>query len=466
MAVRIERLISGLLTDTGSRVVPRQLPASEVYGELRRRRPTDSIFIFGNLAAMEGLTAQDAGAGRLSALGLEVLNPRVASVPFHIIVRADTVAELAATRSEAVRLGYASVAHDLQETDVQDLLRPLLGAPKMDAVKINSPALLARRLLADDSSRIHFAGVYDEEPSLFLDRFLAAYNRERPKGQTEKAKLARLLVFPTGQSGFEPNQLRTVGGGALDYIILRHEDYKFYDYGEFEAPTDSGMITVARPASAAGSAPEVPVLLTNVARTRGRDAAARLLRGLSDVYLATLFENQSYANRCSGRPAPMHKTYLLNAHLTDRTDPFKGLGLWGHLLLMRTVEKDGARYGEQARLVEDIFERQLMIPASNPERLLAWLAQAVRPRNVRESFSGDISNLYHRAVGEIRLALPASAQQRREHLEEARALLVAAMREGVLPKCAQGGRGLWSANDYDPYFHLALVESYLRISGP
>lgn len=462
----IDAMALNYLRARGRSVTTSQGAPTAVYQELRRRQAGDTIIISTDFDSFDRMAALDRESGRFRAMGLEAINPRLASVPFYIVAQGDTVGALASLRS--ARIGYVAQAHDLAPTDVQDILRPLLALPSIEAVRIDSPALMATRLLAEDASRIHFAGIYDEEPSVFLHRFVAAYNAQKPKGEAGRLKSARLVLLPTAQAGLEPNVLRASAGGALDYVIVRYDEAKFYDYEDLAAPQASGgMITLARRDQPAAGRGDFPVFVTNLRRTGGEAGVAALVRALGDIYLAALFENQAYGNRCGGRSAPIYKTYLLNAHLSDRTDSLKGLGLWGHLLLMRTVaESQKSRYEAEARILEDLLERQMNVPAADPDRLLAWLARSAPRLDVREQFSSDASSLYRHAVVEIRQALEGPPADRKARLDRARGLLLTALRGGAQPKCAQGGRGLWSANDYDPYFHLALIESYLRLSRP
>ena len=448
-------------------VVTRGVTISELHRALRTHSPRDTIFIVGDLRHLADLAAGEAGRDLLGPLGIELVNPRLSTAPMYIFGRQDTIADLPRLRKTGVRVGYTLLAHMLEQRDLHDILGPVLGAAKVETIAIDSPALMARRLLTDDPGGLHFAVIYDTDPSVFLDRFLTTYEREQPRGDAGRLKAAKPYVFPTTGRGFEPHRVHPAAGGSIEYVIVRYDDYAFYEYDQFGVGgPDAGLLTVA-PRTRQGSGADYPLVLTNVGASETASQLAALRRTLSDMYVAALFERPEIGSRCAGRSAPIYHAYLLDAHLGDPRDSIKGLGLWGHLVLMRTLsEQDAARYSAEVRLIEERLQKRLQLPLVDPGSLASWLESLGGRATKREKFSGDITTLFHQALDAIRSAIAAPAGQKRPRLEEARRLLVASVTGGWSPSCALGGRALWSAQNYDPFFHLALVESYLNLLEP
>jgi hypothetical protein len=462
---RIESLLQDYLAGVGLRVVPQRVAPAALAGELRRRLPDDPAFVYGDLGSLDTALAAEGSASPFGRLNLELINARLSSAPFYLLGRADTLASLASLRGVRVRVGYSDQTGRASETDVENMLRPLLGVQDLDAIRIDSPALMARRLLAEDQNRIHFAGVYDDEPSLFLHRFLLSYNRARPLGDAGRALAAHLWVLPTSAPGYEANRVRA-SAGVLDYVIVRYSDQRFYTYDEFSVPVgDSGVIAISKRAGSRAGPENFPVILTNAKRTLSQFDSAALVRALTDVYLVALFEGgAAFGGRCRGAAPDLVGTYLLNAYLGDPANRFKSLGLLAHHLLMSTTPRtDRSRYDEQARMVEDVLQREQAMPGTEGGRLVPWLTPQAPPPTAREAFSGDTASMYQQALDAIRLGLAARDATRLAALQRARRLLVSAIRGASLPKCELPGRGLWSAKEYDPYFHLALIESYERL---
>src|SRR5688500_5992350 len=62
----------------------RTLSPQDVYADLRRRGPSDTIFVAGSLAGSQMILRLDQGHDVLARLGLEPVNVRIAGHPFYL----------------------------------------------------------------------------------------------------------------------------------------------------------------------------------------------------------------------------------------------------------------------------------------------------------------------------------------------------------------------------------------------
>ncbi|MEX2271056.1 MAG: hypothetical protein WD690_06275 [Vicinamibacterales bacterium] len=453
--------IRGAGTDTEA-----TLNVSETYAELRRRTPADAVFVLGGLKAIQQLIAMDAGHGTLDRLGLETINVRIVGHPFHFFYRADQEGRVR-NHSSPLKVGYAALADSLQPPDVRSLLAPLLGTRQLDVEKpIGGPGALARRLASEGPSRLDLVGIYDAEPSTFLRDFVTEYKAVQPKGDAGQLRRAQIYVFPTNKAGFEINQLRLASGGPLSYAFLRYDSQSFHDYKEMAADDPNAGVLTVTPTTAGAVSTDAPLVMTNLRKTRGAEAFDRFTRQLSDAYVSALFQVQTYGSRCSGPSAPVFKSYLFNAHLADRANFAKTLGLYSHLTLMATSPaRNREDYTAQARMLDDALGGDLAAALADPRKLIQRL-RGQSGTNTRVGFSGDVSSIYPRAKRALEEAARSpTAEARKKKLEEARGLLMDVVATGRMPSCHEGGRAMWSAEDFDPFFHLAFADALTRSGG-
>ena len=423
-------------------------PVTAPYGpetlreELTRRQPEDVIIISADPGP--ALLKFDPDGAIAKRFGLEVLNVRLTTVPFYVIAPE----RWAPSRGRPMRIGYyAPSAPSLGTDAIQGLVAPLLGIETLTAVQVSDPRAMALGLLAPagDVNHIDLVGIYDADPSVFLDTFLSQYTGQ--KG-TQSLKARLISVSPT-----------TAPAQSPQYFVVPYESAALHGYvGLADERIAGGLLALPREYS--GAVGDYPVILTNLRRVAGDQRAFEFARGLGDIYFMALHNLAEHYNRCAGPWSPLYQTYLLAAHLTDRSEPLKSLGLWGHYWMMaerKSTEK--ARYQAQVRILERMLGT-LSIPVSDTNKLRDWVKnRAEFP--VREQFSGDTSVMYDDGVKAIRDSLQPGAST--ETLHVARKYLLAAAFAHPRPSCLQAGNALRSTKNYDPYFHLEVIESLLRL---
>jgi hypothetical protein len=368
----------------------------------------------------------------LQTLQLQPVNARLFTIPFYIVGSDQNLFERTA-KSETLNIAFVTFGDSqIQEADLLTMLSEIFGKPK-SAIKLNQergPYPIAKKLY---DGTYALAGIYEEEPSLLLD--------ELQINLTEELKTSPAKPFPF-PSKLLDEQLQVVSPDRMEYLFFVYQGTPFSELENFSSRTP--IAAIALPGKQ-----DVPVLLSNV-QTRFSENYSLVSRALSNTYFLML---PSLSDSIDKETA--EKIYLLNSYLNDSQNRYKSLGFLSSLLLSKE-QKEGREKAE-------LFQKKIELRELKAEEILKWLNIQTPQLQKRELFTSDVSSLYQSALSNIDEGLKLAGKKRLEKLEDARRELIAALLKGDQPQKIQGGRGMWSVRNYNPYYQLARVTFLLRM---
>lgn len=429
-----------------------------IYRVLGSQNPNDLLFISGTAADVRSLVTDDR-LGVVAKLNLELLNVRMGATPLFLFTRSDQVQRIYDKAAPPVRVVYASRAGALQPTDVQGLLGRVLRNAQV-APALNSPVELARRLLSD----ANVAGIYDNDPSLFLREFLNAYETQRKDAAAGVDTQLVQVTASQGGTADAQGKLQPLEGN-LAFAVVKFEDVAVENLPGVRPLVREPMLAVSP--EPRGAASNTLWVLSNVRRVAGPAEHLRVRQLLGNAYYAALFERQDFAARCEGAVELEYPPYLLDAHVGDPQNLPKGLALWSDLVLRGGRATDAAVHRDQLTLVEVLLQERLKVQVATTAGRTAIAERLKAPGGTtRQQFSDADSTLFEQSVRELREGLAAKdATARKSRLNVARAMLLALIKKGDGPACT-GGRDLGLfGKGLDPYFYLGLVDAYLALEG-
>lgn len=341
-----------------------------------------------------------------------------------------------------------------------------LGYASVDFTAAPSADVMANALRGSANGGVDIVCIFDEEPSGFLNDFVARL----------KPRRARLVVLDQ-ESAVE--SLAVTNG--IPSVAVPYDTQRFYRFEPsidlpgppVEKRVPSVMVTPP-PAVPDPRAFSLPLVLTNARRT-GELARIEgtlktsLLQVTSVAYLRTLFDEDE--SRCDSRDrvsSEQFKTVLLNSFLADRNNPYAVLGLFGHLLF---AQKSMPTDPKAVQVFEDILLNEYKVPQTSAEGISKWLRAQTKITKVdlrarfanyppEQVYSATIAGLGP-ALREPRLA------ERRRLLEGARDTLVSLAEVALPSTCGKREvqRGLWTGMDFEPFFYLAVINAALSEIG-
>jgi hypothetical protein len=321
----------------------------------------------------------------------------------------------------------------VEEADLLTMFSEILSKPR-NTIKIyrEREAYTAAKQLFE--GYYNFIAVYENEPSTLVDELQINLTEEL------HAQAAILLPLDKGVG-----QLRNVSTQRLQYLFFTVPDDPFF----------------AIPGIVQKSSYDFPVLLSNVSSTLP-DSVPAFSRILSDAYFLMPLEIEKLAFRNEVEKQSVQRLYYWNAYLNDPENRYKSLGMLGELLLLKGRTTNSSRLKEIYSQKCTLFLKKLKLSRVTAETLFEWLDLKPPRINRRDLFTDDVSRLYQNAIESIEEGLKSRNEKRRESFEKARGLLIAALRQADEPKNVQGSRGLWSIENYNPYYQLARVTLYLQ----
>jgi hypothetical protein len=374
----------------------------------------------------------------LSDLHVELLNPRIISLPLYLIISSND-----ALRNNPAQIGFitlpSSDLYAIEEADLLTMLSQILSRPKASIKTYRErDAYTAAKRMFDGTYQM--VGVYEDEPSMLLNEFFINLQQE-----LKTAPPHFLSIDPEKVNGL----INVVAPDRLSYVFFRYVGQPFT---ESQTLGKTAVLAVVQQPHA-----DFPLILTNL-RTIAKDSVAPLLKALSHSYFLAV---PAISSRQQQEKQIIERDYLLNAYLLDPEDRFKSLALLGHLLLMRSSAHSSAEreiYEEKCELLL----RKTRIGKISAQRLFEWLGIALPKIDRRELFTDDVSKLYENALSDIGAASGRTMPERKKLLEDARTNLIAAMLKAEEPRNVTGARGLWSTTDYNPYYQLGRVTLLLQ----
>lgn len=378
----------------------------------------------------------------LSDLGLELMNPRLISVPFYLMGYGGKESNQAASHLEVAFITLPQDRANLEEADLLNMLSEVLGRPK-NSISIyheRNPYTVAKKLY---DRTYHMIGVYEDEPSTLLDEF--------ETNLTDELKAPPAEFIPVAPANAVP-QLNKVAEDRLNYVFYNYRDQPFLE--TTSVPPAAPLIAVVLQ-----SDQKFPVLLSNV-RKISKTAEEEFYRATSYAYFLLL---PSLDPLQENEKLNAQRRYLLNSYLEEPENRFKSLGFLGYLLLMKDRKWGDSQQRELYEAKCDLLLRKLKLQKLTAKEIFEFLQ--IEPPNIdrRGLFTNDVSRLYEDALKAIDEGLKGDRDTRIQKLETARRDLVAALLQGEIPKNVKGSRGLWSASDYNPYYQLARVTFYLDL---
>ncbi|HET6267352.1 MAG TPA: hypothetical protein VFG11_06500, partial [Acidobacteriota bacterium] len=405
--------------------------------KLKQQPDRGPIFIQCSVDEYRELLADPKSKSLLTDLEIELYNPRLISFPFYIV----TYPGNDESRHPSLEVAFLELPDEalfhVEEADLLTMLSEVLGRPKntLKLYKERGPYPAAKKIF---DGTYQLIGIYDDEPSVLLDELNINLTEELKAHKAEFVELDNKRV---------EYQLHEIARQRMSYVFFNYADPSFPYAGE--------------PPVFVALAPEMahkfPVILSNLKST-DHDSEQEFLRALSYAYFMLLPEISDQEKD----KYLVERLYLLNAYLDDSDNRLKGLGFLGFLLLM----KDKKTSQEEKEIYEakcNLLLKKYGLEKLTAQNLLDWLGLKIPTISKRELFTSDVSKLYQEALAKTDQALKSDGKERTQNLEEAQKFLIAALLQGSEPKNIKGGRGLWSAADYNPYYELARVTLYLEM---
>lgn len=422
------------------------LKLSELESQLKMaaQDPQTIMLIYCSLKEYEQILKEPSTRQLLRTMELQPVNARLFTIPFYIVGLAQDPADLPdrTAKTESLDVAFITLpvsdATQLQEADLLTMLSEILGKPK-SAIKVyqeRGPYTIAKKLY---EGNYQLAGIYEDEPSLLLDEFEINLTEEL------KAPPPQLFPFPPK---WLSTQLQIASPDRLEYLFFAYQGTPFAELDGLHSGSPIAAIALR-------SAHNFPVLLSNV-QARFPESHAFVSRALSFAYFLLLPSLSGTADQETAE-----KMYLLNAYLNDPQNQYKSLGFLAYLLLSKERRSGSERelYAGKAELLQ----KKMQLSQLKAEEILKWLNIPLPELHKRELFTSDVSRLYESAVSKIEEGRKQSGKKRVQILEDARRELIAALLKGEEPRRIQGGRGMWSVRNYNPYYQLARVTFILQM---
>lgn len=402
----------------------------------------EPVFIQCNIADYAALLKDDEIKHLLSSMRMELLNGRLISFPFYIFGYPENYPSLESRISKlsSVQIAYLTAPfaelYGIEEADLLAMFSEMLSRPK-SSIRLfrEREAYTAAKGLFD--GHYNLVGFYEDEPSTLKEEFHVNLQSELHANPP--------VMLSLDPARF-PYQLFEISPTRLKYIVFSSQEEPF---------TEMAAVVQQKTTN-------LPLLISNV-RTVSPEAASRFTQTLSDTYFLMVQEiSKVKFNDESDRQRIQH-LYLLNAYLNDPDDKLKGLGFLSYLLLMKERKFSDARekdaYEEKCKLLQ----KNLHLDQISAVSILEWLGIQIPRIKKRELFTDDVSSLYQSALRKIEEGLgTGDAAKRMKNFEEAQRFLIAALLQSEHPRDVQGSRGLWSVNNYDPYYQLARLLFYMK----
>jgi hypothetical protein len=393
---------------------------------------SELLLVHCSLKSYESMLKDPAARQMLKTLQLQPVNARLFSIPFYVVGSDQNLAERTA-KAESLNIAFVTFGDSqIQEADLLTMLSEILGKPK-SAIKLyeeRGPYPIAKKLY---DGTYELAGIYEEEPSLLLD--------ELQINLTEELKTSAAKPYPFPMKWIN-EQLQVVSPDRMEYLFFNYQGAPFSESENFPAGTPIAAIALQ-------GKDNFPVLLSNF-QSQFPENSNLISRALSNAYFLVL---PSLSDSIDKETA--EKIYLLNSYLNDSQNRYKSLGFLSSLLLSKD-QKGGKEKAE-------LFQQKIALRELKAEEILKWLNLQTPQLQKRELFTSDVSSLYQSALSNIDEGLKLSGKKRLEKLEDARRELIAALLKGEEPRKIQGGRGMWSVRNYNPYYQLARVTFLLRM---
>ncbi len=476
---RLEKGLRGIVREqnSGSWLEPPELRLGSdgrVHPDtLRRvleRVPTDEralVFVYCPLRACDHLMSDPV----VAAFGLTPLNPRVLALPLYVFGRASDMAELQHGGATPVRVGYyAAPGQTFSAGDIEAVIETMASDDSVTVtVRRENNANELVRGFTRVSDPYQFVAIYDEEPSLVLSYFLQGLS-------ADTAVASELELWST--SGRPTDTMtRITGSATAAYLPVGVQ--RFYRSGPFAKVADSALVAVVGRHQSMVGAASLPVLLSN-AHTLEPGVADILGLALSDVYLDALAPLRDSLNLATAanvgsiqagttEATAFSRTLLTNAYLADNENPYKALLLYSHYRAPGAA--DPLTYKAMADWMDRYVRANVNTPESGSwdsiEALLRSLGEAfgVPTTDTRAQFSRCGRLEYQAAKSLVNDAGFRAGSAQEEQLYTAARRLFNALEEWSepgRPRCS----GMWHAENYDPYYLLALVDVVQRRARP
>jgi hypothetical protein len=368
----------------------------------------------------------------LQKFDLELVDPGLAGVPFFLVGHAGSSSQLREKVSRGNPLEVSLLispeeSAQVQEADLLTMLSEVLGRPKtsIQIYRERGPYPAAKKLY---DGTYHLTGILEGEPSTLM--------HELDINLTQELRAQPAILFLPDPSRINHNW-NEAAPGRFYYVF-------FTDPSRNDAP----VIAVVVPQKVA-----LPLVLSNPKAVRP-ELTARVREAVSYAYFLVLPEELSRTQEAERDRIEM--IYLLSAYRNDLRNRYKALAFLGHLWMQRSSDP---AYADKSELLQE----QLSIDAFEARSMFRWLGLEMPRLEKREMFTADVSRLYQEALAKIESGMKRSGARRIADLETARRYLIAALMRDDQPKRIQGGRGLWSASHYNPYYHLGRIAFYLAL---
>ena len=427
------------LVHSGFRLLIKPVPLEQLKTELisARENRGKPLLIRCNLQTYTRLLHDPDIKPLLKELNIEFLNPHLVSTPLYLFGYAQNPSILAGRISKLDRVNIAFLTlpiptiYQLEDADLINLLSQVLSRPKgsLKLYREREPYTAAKQLFGENYNLV---GIYEDEPATLVDEF--KINLE------EELNAHALQSFPS-KDVESVGQMHDVSP-RLNYFVLQLQD-------------QSAMIGAIPTAQNS----DMPVLLGNLNSIGLWPAFSH---ALSDAYFLSVPEISKVRVEDDLSRLNLLSTYLLNAYLLDDQDRYKGLGFLGALLLLKDRRWSDAREKEIYEEKCALLQKQLKLPNISAKDILEWLGLPSSKIEKRNLFTDDVSRLYETALLKVQDASAGNRDMKKTKLEEARQLFIAALLLADTPKEVKGGRGLWSAPNYNPYYELGRVQLYLK----
>lgn len=446
-AETFENLAIDYLTLAPFTVQRSSLNLSELQNRLKADQdPKTIVLIHCTLKEYEQMLKVPSIREALRNLEIQPVNARLFTIPFYIVGHIQDQQDFLDRTAKKESLNIAFITLPLNdaakphEADLLTMLSEILGKPK-SAIRVypeRGPYTIAKKLY-DGSYEL--AGIYEDEPSLLLDEIDINLTQEL------KAPPPQLFPFP---SKLLSTQLQTVSPNRLEYLFFSYQGTPFAELDTYKSNNPIAAIVLR-------TMHNFPVLLSNVQLFP--ESNVLVSRALSSAYFLLLPSLSGVADQETAE-----KMYLLNAYLNDPENQYKSLGFLAYLLLSKD-RTDGAEKELYVGKAE-LFQKKMQLSQLKAEEILRWLKIPLPKLEKRELFTSDVSRLYQSALSKIEEGRKQAGKKRVQILEDARRELIAALLKGEEPRTVQGGRGMWSVRNYNPYYQLARVNFILQMESP